>query len=188
MSMLFVGLGVKDILQVSKFFLKNVKNWKADETQLNFNLFGFVVSTACIPDYLFHDFYIRYFKPKHVTKNRFELLKMNDYINICKFRKECQRTGNRNALNFINVWESEEKGLKNDPNIKILFKLRNASIHHKLAIKPNNFTTRENIEFFGWSDKDESICIDDGVAFCQCCYDKMEKFINHVQNMVNGTL
>ena len=182
MAMPFVSLGVLDILKTSEFFLKKVKDWKSNEMELNYNLFGFVVSTASIPDYLLHFYYIKYFKPEQITKDRFEPLKMNEYIDECKFCKNCRRTGNQEAQKFIYFWNENKMNLKNDPNIIVLFKLRHTSIHHKLAVKPTHFFHRFKRDFFGWIDEEEDINIDDGVKFCRYCYDKINEFVNNIRN------
>lgn len=180
MSFPFVGLGVSDILKASEFFLSKVEDWESNEKELNYHLFGFVVATSSIPDYLFHEYYIKYFKPSQITRDRFELLKMNEYIRYRDFRKECLNTGNQEALRFLNFWEPEKRKLRNDPKIDILYKLRNASVHHKLAIKPKFF--KREIMLFGWEDEDENICIEDGLDFCKYCYYKMNEFIDHIRS------
>lgn len=185
MAIPFISMAVFDILQTFKFFLNKVKDWKSNKMEFNYNLFGFFVSTASIPDYLFHYYYVRYFKPKEIAKDRFEPLKMNDYIDECMFRREARKTENQEALRFINFWEKEKKKLRNDPNIKTLHKIRNASIHHKLAVKPTFEASRpyaREITHFGWKDKDEDIDIPDGVEFCKYCYDKMNEFVDHVRS------
>lgn len=206
MSVPFYSLGVRDIIETADFFLKKIIEFASEETEmvkdltlgelaerevqnppkyenLNFYLFGFIVASDSIPDYLLHECYVHFFHEDLKIRSHAELMSVTYRINESKFCDECCRTGNMRAMEFMKFWFEKKKKLDKDSSIKFLHALRNIAIHRKFVTKPHVEFIRNGKWNFGFMDKNRKPIEKDGIGFCNKVFEKMCQFVDEIKRL-----
>ena len=151
--------------------------------QLPYYLFGFTIAIRSALDHLLHDYYVKYFGT--IIEDHIELMKAEPYkLYPDDFEEKAKETNHKLALHFINYWKDQKNELENDEKMKFLFRMRDLSVHRKLATRPHFIIVKDNKEGFGleWRRTDKHIWYGDGINFCDYCLNKMKNVIQNIQS------
>jgi len=186
MSVPFYSLATRDIIETAKFFLEKIKETTSNTNlysinNLNYYLYGFVISTFSIPNYMLYQKFIDFFRPDKRIKAMVDMLSTSEYVNEIKFyKKSCQEKNNK-AINFIQFWICEKEYLMSDKRIKFLKLLRDHVVHRNLAIKPTYIVERVSKDVINFCLKGKKgYHEEDGLEFCQYSFDTLCEFYNKI--------
>jgi len=174
--------GINDIIKTAEFFFKKIVE-NVSIIELPFYLFGFTVATRSIPDHLLHDYYVKFFGK--IIEDHIELMKVEPYkLYPRDFREKAKEPGHEMALAFIEHWEKQMDKFEKDEKINFLFRMRDISVHRKIASRPHFIIVRNGKKGFGleYRASDKPILFDDGIAFCEYCLNEMKLFVHRTKS------
>lgn len=191
--------GPDDALETANFFLIKIRElWSKiqeswphsipiEEKELRHYLFAFVVSVTIIPDYLLHEYTIKYVAPERRIEDKLMKMRFLDRLdprfmyNFCKLKK------NEACKRFLKVWMRARDKLRSDKEMRMMFRVRNGAVHHKMITNPH-FLTIKPIDgtpkvMWSWGEDDEEIeeepiIIPDVISFCEQFYIRMKMFLD----------
>ena len=161
-----------------------------EEKELRHYLFAFVVSVTTIPDYVLHEYTIKYIAPTRRIEDKLVKMRFLDRLDSRFINTFCKLTKNENCIMFLDAWTKRTNRLRGDREMGLMFRVRNGAVHHKMITNPHFLTIEvergKSKVMWSWGEDerkgvDELITIPDVISFCERFYIEMKEFVDDMR-------